>query len=128
MAYKLVNKTNGNELKKYISTENVLKLKDFETEEEYNEYLQSLEKKRDFAKEMFCDNIQAAKTGKIVICKTWEQVDEILDCFDNTDAWIFEKIQGVFYIITEPTNTRLNNKFKAFKEALKRGEIVDFES
>ena len=126
MGYKLVNKTNGNEKFKYFEEE-ILKRKDFENEEEYSQYLQSLELKRNFAREMFCDNIQTAKTGKIVTCTKWEQVAEILDCFDNTDNWIIEEVQEVFYITTNPKNTKQVNKFKNFKKALENGKIIDLE-
>ena len=126
MAYRLINKTNGNEKFKYFE-EKILRRKDFENEEEYQQYLQSLELKRNFAREMFCDNIQTAKMGKIVTCVTWEQVSEILDCFDDTDNWLIEEIQGTFYIVTDMKNTKQVNKFKKFKNGLKNGEIIDLE-
>ena len=126
MAYKLVNETNGKEKTKF-KTINKLKLKDFENEEQYLNYLQGLELTRDFEVEMFNENIQMAKTGKIVICENSKQVNDILECFDKRDHWFIENVEGTYYIITDTTNAKQVNKYKKFKEALKRGEIVDIE-
>lgn len=123
MAYKLVNKTNGMENTKH-QTEPMLTLEDFANEALYLDYL---ENHRNFAKEMFKDNLKLAKSGKIFSCDKWEQVEEILECFDNNDEWIIEELNAMFYVNTNPSNTRQLNTYKRFKQALLKGEIVDIE-
>lgn len=123
MAYKLVNKTNGMENTKH-QTEPMLKPEDFANEALYLDYLDS---HRNFAKEIFKDNIQLAKQGKIFSCSKWEQVEEILECFDNNEEWTIEEIGSMFYVNTNPSNTRQLNTYKKFKQALLKGAIVDIE-
>ena len=112
MAYKLVNKTNGNELTKY-NKENL-----------------------DFDGVMFFDNIDQIKQGKIAVCTKWEQVMDLLDCFDNNDDFTIEEIKGVFYVVQpEYDTTDKNGKIKHYNgikqynllKQLKSGEIIDFE-
>lgn len=126
MGKKLVNKTNGNEATMYEAIK-LKRRKDFETDEEFNEYLHTVEKSRNHAKELFEDNIQLARYGQTVICFNWKQVDEVLSCFDNTDDWIIEEVEGNFYIITNPINTQEINRFNKFKEGIKNDEIVELD-
>ena len=113
MAYKLVNKTNGNELTKY-NKENL-----------------------DFDGMMFFDNIDQIKQGKIAVCTEWEQVMELLDCFDNNDDFTIEEIKGAFCVVQPEYDTVDKNgkivhhngttQYNLLKK-LKSGEIIDFEN
>ena len=113
MAYKSVNKTNGNELKKYDK------------------------KNLDFDGMMFFDNIDQIKKGEIAVCTDWEQVMELLDCFDNNDDFTIEEIEGAFYVVQPEYDTtdedgnvihhKGSKQYNLIKK-LKSGEIIDFES
>jgi hypothetical protein len=131
MANIVMNKTNGKELTKY-KPEKILKRKSFESEEAYAEYIERVERNTDYKALMFFDNIQAAKNGKIVICQNWEQVEEIMECFDNNEDWLYEKFKDCFYVLTSKPESNQRtaqlNKFKAFKESALKSEIVDLEN
>lgn len=113
MAYKSVNKTNGNELKKYDK------------------------KNLDFDGMMFFDNIDQIKKGEIAVCTDWEQVMELLDCFDNNDNFTIEEIKGTFYVVQPEYDTvdkdgniihhKGSKQYNLIKK-LKSGEIIDFEN
>lgn len=113
MAYKSVNKTNGNELLKYDK------------------------KNLDFDGMMFFDNIDQIKKGEIAVCTDWEQVMELLDCFDNNDDFTIEEIKGTFYVVQPEYDTfdkdgnvihhKGSKQYNLIKK-LKSGEIIDFES
>lgn len=128
MARTIVNKTNGTENTLYVET--VLRLEDFKTVEEYQEYLVSLEQKRNFAKEMFNDNLTYIKWGDVAICHTWEQVDELLSCFDNNDDFEIEKFKGMFYIFSGKSGKQRNqqkNRFLNLKQAVADGLIEEID-
>lgn len=131
MANIVMNKTNGKELTKY-KPEKILKRKSFKSEEAYEEYIERVERNTDYKALMFFDNIQAAKNGKIVICQNWEQVEEVMECFDNNEDWLYEEFKGYFYVLTSIPESKQRtaqlNKFKAFKEGVARSEIIDLEN
>lgn len=128
MARTIVNETNGNENNLYV--ENIKTAEDFESPEEFAEYLASLEQKRNFAKEMFNDNLTYIKWGDVAICHTWEQVDELLSCFDNNDDFEIEQFKGMFYIFagkTEKQRTQQKNRFLKLKAAVADGLIEEID-
>lgn len=128
MARTIVNETNGNENNLYV--ENIKTIEDFESPEEFAEYLASLEQKRNFAKEMFNDNLTYIKWGDVAICHTWEQVDELLSCFDNNDDFEIEQFKGMFYIFTgktEKQRTQQKNRFLKLKAAVADGLIEEID-
>lgn len=128
MARTIINKTNGTENSLYV--ENIKTAEDFESPEEFAEYLASLEQKRNFAKEMFNDNLTYIKWGDVAICHTWEQVDELLSCFDNNDDFEIEKFEGMFYIFSGKTakqRTQQKNRFLNLKQAVAEGLIEEID-
>ena len=128
MARTIVNETNGNENNLYV--ENIKTAEDFESPEEFAEYLTSLEQKRKFAKEMFNDNLTYIKWGDVAICHTWEQVDELLSCFDNNDDFEIEQFKDMFYVFagkTEKQRTQQKNRFLKLKAAVADGLIEEID-
>ena len=128
MARTIVNETNGNETNLYV--ENIKTAEDFESPEEFAEYLASLEQKRNFAKEMFNDNLTYIKWGDVAICHIWEQVDELLSCFDNNDDFEIEQFKDMFYVFagkTEKQRTQQKNRFLKLKAAVADGLIEEID-
>jgi hypothetical protein len=128
MARKIINKTNGTENTLYV--ENIKTAEDFASPEEFAEYLASLEQKRNFAKEMFNDNLTYIKRGDVAICHTWEQVDELLSCFDDNDDFEIEQFEGMFYIFAGKTGkqrTQQKNRFLNLKAAVAEGLIEEID-
>jgi hypothetical protein len=116
MAYKLANKTNGQEFKKYDN------------------------KVEDFDAVMFYDNLEQLKQGFICACMNEKQVNDLLECFDNRNDFIVENIDGVFYL-TQPVYDEIKKDKKTGEtviihhngatqkniiKKLKAGEVVDF--
>ena len=58
-------------------------------------------------------NVEAIQQGEYTICCNWEEVEKLLDCFDNNEDWAIEELtNGMFAILPENTTTQQKNKFK----------------
>ena len=82
--------------------------------------------KRNFDAEMFSDNFTRVKKGGIAVCENWEQVEQILECFNENDHWQIEEFKGTFYILSNP-KTRQLNRFNKFIKAIEAGEIIELD-
>lgn len=107
---KVVNKTNGMEVEKL--------------EKVYGD---------DFYQcETFQDALHQIKFGLWAVVPNWEMVDNLLDCFDDNEDFIVEKVGNTFYVC-RPDETRprskaqLLNQMKRMKDAYAKGEIFELE-
>lgn len=61
-------------------------------------------------------NVEAVQQGEYTICCNWEEVENLLDCFEsnnNFDNWQIEGLSnGMFAILPENTTTQQKNKFE----------------
>ena len=61
-------------------------------------------------------NVEAIQQGEYTICCNWEEVENLLDCFDSDnefDNWQIEGLSnGMFAVLPENTTTQQQNKFK----------------
>ena len=58
-------------------------------------------------------NVEAIQQGEYTICCNWDEVEKLLDCFDNNEEWTIEELtNGMFAILPENTTTQQKNKFK----------------
>ena len=58
-------------------------------------------------------NVEAIQQGEYTICCNWDEVEKLLDCFDNNEDWTIEELtNGMFAILPENTTTQQKNKFK----------------
>ena len=61
-------------------------------------------------------NVEAAQQGEYTICCNWEEVENLLDCFESDndfDNWQIEGLSnGMFVILPENTTTQQKHKFE----------------
>lgn len=61
-------------------------------------------------------SVEAIQQGEYTICCNWEEVENLLDCFDSDndfDNWQIEGLSnGMFAILPENTTTQQKNKFE----------------
>ena len=58
-------------------------------------------------------NVEAIQQGEYTICCNWDEVENLLNCFDNNEDWAIEELSnGMFAILPENTTTQQKNKFK----------------
>ena len=58
-------------------------------------------------------NVEVIQQGEYTICCNWDEVEKLLDCFDNNEDWTIEELtNGMFAILPENTTTQQKNKFK----------------
>ena len=61
-------------------------------------------------------NVEAIQQGEYTICCNWDEVENLLNCFESDndfDNWQIEGLSnGMFAVLPENTTTQQKNKFK----------------
>lgn len=73
---------------------------------------------------LLADNVCAIKRGQMVWCNKWEQVDDLLNVFDNNEDWGIVDIDGVFLVCPIPNCSRVT---KARFQKVINGEEKEIE-
>lgn len=62
-------------------------------------------------------NVEAIQQGEYTICCNWEEVEKLLECFDNNEDWIIEQLSNeMFAVLPTNTTTQQKNKFAKLLE------------
>lgn len=88
MAYKVLNKSN-----------------------EYFKEQQSRLRDGDDQERQWYDDVKGLEQGEYVVCTKWEQVENILDSFDDNEDFRIEEVRGTFFVLPTNTTTFQKNQF-----------------
>ena len=62
-------------------------------------------------------NVEAIQQGEYTICCNWDEVEKLLECFDNNEDWQIEDLSnGMFAILPSNTTAQQKNKYKKLIE------------
>ena len=90
--------------------------------EHYNNIKDSLKESALASNKELYDNVQAILQGEYTVCTGWEQVERLLECFDNNDDWDIRQAGNVFFVLADTASTKEKNLFdKVCREEGARG-------